>query len=324
MMFNIISNNCVAGRYYELCKQQFPNQFMWNLIKLSDFIKIIKNYDNIDFNNIQLLFTNNEMHKDHSNDKCSTIILNDINTKVYFIHHHYCEDHKSKKVNRINCNVEYEITGYDILTYIKNKWITRLRRNIKNNIKPIFVYCDTDSLKFIGPCDFEQINAGYRAESEKNGGAADDPKGKRHYLGVYEYEGEYADFMTWGAKKYIYREDSKLQTVLGTGDTWHITIAGVNKEEGAKELERRGGLDALKPDEFGRPHFVFRESGGVDAIYNDYPDQPPIRSGMHELQITRNLYLEEGEYTLGITDDFNRIILHPDLWRELLDARPAV
>lgn len=233
-------------------------------------------------------------------------------------------------------------TRYACMSYAWGVWTTcRCRERLEAAIKLIyetgeaqkkagekirthFIYCDTDSVKFIGPCDFETLNAGYREESEKNGGAADDPKGKRHYLGVYEFEGEYADFMTWGAKKYIYREESNLQTVLGTGDTWHITIAGVNKQEGARELERRGGLDALKPDEYGRPHFVFRESGGVDAIYNDYPDQPPIRSGRHELQITRNLYLEEGEYTLGITDDFNRIILHPDLWRELLDARPAV
>lgn len=235
-----------------------------------------------------------------------------------------------------------KFTKYAVMAYPWGVWTTcRCRERLEEGIRLIyetgeeqkrsgkqvtthFIYCDTDSLKFIGECDFEKLNAGYRAESEQHGGAADDPKGTRHWLGVYEYEGSYADFLTWGAKKYVYRVESKKQTVLGCGDTWHITIAGVNKVRGARELERRGGIDAIKADEYGRPYFVFHDAGGVDAIYNDYPDVKPIRRGKHVLEVTRNLYLEQGEYTLGVTDDFNRIIMHPDLWRDLLDARAAV
>lgn len=191
-------------------------------------------------------------------------------------------------------------------------------------IKTHFIYCDTDSLKYTGPCDFEKINAAYREDAEKHGGAATDPKGTRHYLGVYEDEGVYQDFLTWGAKKYIYRKDSQLNTVLGTGDTWKITIAGVGKKAGAVELEKRGGLQALTADESGRPLFTFRDAGGVEAIYNDHPEAAPIRHKGELLPVTRNLYLEQSEYTLGITDDFLRIINHPDLWRDLLDARAEV
>ncbi len=187
-------------------------------------------------------------------------------------------------------------------------------------VKTFFVYCDTDSVKYIGDVDFEPLNEEYRIMSYRNNGYAVDPSGKEHYIGVFEYEGCYADFMTWGAKKYICRKESKLQTVAGAGDTWEITIAGVNKDRGARELEKAGGPDALMPDELGRPHFVFYDSGGTEAIYNDYPELPPIRRNGHEVAITRNAYLEQHPYTLGITDDFNRIILHPDLWRDLLDA----
>ena len=227
---------------------------------------------------------------------------------------------------------------YAVQSYAWGVWITAYcRRQLEDAIRLIyekgekekretgriqthFVYGDTDSVKYIGDVDFELINKDYRAMSRKHGGFAKDPKGNTHYIGVFEYEGCYSDFITWGAKKYVCRKESELQTVMGAGDTWEITIAGVNKERGARELERAGGPAVLMPDEYGRPHFIFHDAGGTEAIYNDYPDLPPIRKGKHVLEITRNVYLEQHPYTLGITDDFNRIILHPDLWRDLLDA----
>ena len=179
-------------------------------------------------------------------------------------------------------------------------------------------------MKFIGPCDFEQLNQEYREESKKHNGYAVDPKGKEHYLGVYEYEGEAADWITWGAKKYVYRIDSDLQTVAGAGDIWHITIAGVSKKEGARELERKGGVESLLAKEDGKPYFVFKDSGGTEAIYNDFPEITEYTVKGKKIPITRNLYLEKHPYTLSITDSFLDIIYHPDLWRDLLDALPEV
>lgn len=127
--FNIISNNCVGARYYEK-KSFFPNPFMWNSIKLKDFIFLIENFDNINLSNIKSYFTSNEIHKDKKNDKCSTILLDDC-IKLYYIHHHYEESHSSKKVfrddksetnykNKKFKSVEYDVSGYDILIILKN------------------------------------------------------------------------------------------------------------------------------------------------------------------------------------------------------------
>ena len=179
-------------------------------------------------------------------------------------------------------------------------------------IRTHFVYCDTDSIKFVGNADIESLNVAYIEEAKKNQAYATDPKGKIHYLGVYEYEGTYQRFITWGSKKYVY-EDSKGEL--------HITIAGVNKTQGAEELKAHGGIDALLPDEFGRPHFVFRESGGVDAVYNDKPAITQITVDGHVLPITSNVYLESHAYTLSITDDFQWILQYPDKWRDVLDER---
>lgn len=141
-IYNIISNNCISARYYQNNKIQFQNPFMWNLIKLTDFIFLIKNFNTINFKNIKLYFSNNEVAKDHDSDKCATILLDNY-IHIYFIHHHYTELHKCEKTIRITGH-DYEIIGNDILEYLKNKWLNRLIRLKRNNI--IFVYYDTPSL----------------------------------------------------------------------------------------------------------------------------------------------------------------------------------
>lgn len=150
-----------------------------------------------------------------------------------------------------------------------------------------FVYCDTDSVKFVGQVDFTELNAEIQATSEKHGAYADDPQGVRHYLGVYEHDATYSRFCTLGAKKYAYEdENGKL----------HITIAGVSKS-GAAEL---GALENFKEG------FIFKQSGGMEAYYNDLPAEPLHIDG-HTLEVPPNIYLETGEYTLGLTMEYKRL-----------------
>lgn len=235
-------------------------------------------------------------------------------------------------------------TQYTTLSYAWGVWITSYcRRRLEDGIRLIyeagekekketgrirthFIYADTDSLKYTGNVDFTELNKHIEEQSRKMNGTATDRKGKEHVLGCYEWEYCTPMFLTWGAKKYCYMDPDayKRQTVAGTGDTWHITIAGVNKKEGAKELERAGGIEALLPDETGRPSYVFRDSGGVEAVYNDYPEVQTIRIGKNQLDVTRNVYLEQHPYTLSVTAEYERIIMHPDLWRDLLDSGPDV
>lgn len=150
-----------------------------------------------------------------------------------------------------------------------------------------FVYCDTDSVKYIGKVDFSALNKEIQAQSERHKAYADDPAGRRHYLGVYEHDATYKRFCTLGAKKYAYEDqDGKL----------HITIAGVSKG-GAAEL---GKLENFQDG------FVFHESGGMEAVYNDQWGEPIIIDG-HELSIPPNIYLSNGEYTLGLTLEYKRL-----------------
>lgn len=165
-----------------------------------------------------------------------------------------------------------------------------------------FVYCDTDSVKYIGELDFTNFNAKKKRRSEENGAVATDPKGVRHYLGVMEHDADYIEFATMGAKKYAYRyPDGKLG----------ITIAGVNKTKGAAELEKAGGLKAFKEG------FVFKEAGGTESIYNDSPAVDHIVREGRKIPITANLFIKESEYTLGITAEYARILENANIWREI-------
>lgn len=185
--------------------------------------------------------------------------------------------------------------------FLPYQWAVWTTANVRRSLKDAQwlcgdrgVYCDTDCVKHIGDVDFSEINRRQRARAKAAGGVATDPAGVKHYLGVFEPEREYAEFMTWGAKKYA--------ATYEKGGPIEITIAGVNKRKGGPELDTAGGFKAFKPG------FVFRDAGGTDLIYNDDPDCYPLMIDGHRLEITRNVVLSDGEYTLGITMEYAALI----------------
>lgn len=165
------------------------------------------------------------------------------------------------------------------------------------------MYCDTDSVKGCGPVDFTALNAAAQETAKKNGAYAADVKGKIHYIGTYEQEHDMDEFRTLGAKKYAYTIDGKV----------YITIAGVGKKSGAKILQNAGGLDQMEEG------FIFHGATS-DAVYNDYNYGLFSVEG-HELNITKNVALVPGDYTLGLTSEYSYILEHPeifyDVWRVL-------
>lgn len=184
------------------------------------------------------------------------------------------------------------------LCYQWGVWVTAWARfRLQEGIKLAgdnFVYCDTDSVKYIGEIDWTEYNKKRIEDSLKSGAYATDPAGITHYMGVYEFDGEYAEFKTLGAKKYAY-------TYKGSEET-HVTIAGVNKRKGGKELDKFGGLDAFKPG------FVFTESGGTESVYNDHPEIGTICRDGREIAITPNIVIRDSTYTLGITAEYENIL----------------
>lgn len=168
-----------------------------------------------------------------------------------------------------------------------------------------FVYCDTDSVKLIddGSVSFDEYNQKRKTASIKNGGVATDTKGKKCYLGLYDFEGTYKYFASMGAKKYCYVDDN---------DKLHITIAGVGKSKGAAELSDHGGIKAFKEG------FTFYKAGGTESVYNDDPETKVLKVGDNELNITSNVLIKDSTYTLGITGEYRKIINNPAIWLDLM------
>ena len=166
-----------------------------------------------------------------------------------------------------------------------------------------FIYADTDSIKYIGDVDFSGYNKERKRHSKENGAYAKDSKGKLHYMGIFEVENTAKEFKTLGAKKYCYTDE--------TGKL-HLTLSGVIKNKGAQELEKYGGISAFQPS------FVFREAGGVEAIYNDIPEITEYEIDGHKINITSNVVLRESTYTLGITNEYEYLLyishIEPDIF----------
>ena len=152
-----------------------------------------------------------------------------------------------------------------------------------------FVYTDTDSVKSINDVDFTELNRKLEKRAMKAKAYAADRNGEVHFMGVWEKEGDYARFKTLGAKKYVCEDpDGRL----------HITIAGVNKKEGAKEL---GKIENF------REGFVFTRSGGTESVFNDDVDYMIEREG-RALRITDNVVIRDSSYTLGMTQEYRDIL----------------
>lgn len=162
----------------------------------------------------------------------------------------------------------------------------------KNGTEPMnFIYSDTDSIKYIGDPDFTEYNSRIEKEAIQSGAMASDRNGELHFMGVYESEGYRLPnrFKTMGAKKYVLEDSNK---------KLHITIAGVDKKKGGTEL---GTLENF------REGFIFNDAGGTESVFNDHVNMTIEREG-HRLKITDNVVIRDSTYTLGLTEEYRRIL----------------
>ena len=176
-----------------------------------------------------------------------------------------------------------------------------------------FVYTDTDSVKYIGAFDLESINAQLRQISIEHGAYADDVHGNRHYMGVYEFEGTYKRFETLGAKSYVYEDDS--------GDL-HITIAGVPKKAGARELVKMACGEFIKgcapvedfKTEINTRAFKYYQIGTVfhdgvtETHYNDERQFKRMTVDGHVIELTSDLIIRDSFHKIGFASDYKILL----------------
>lgn len=187
---------------------------------------------------------------------------------------------------------EYYSKRNNFLTYQWGLFVTAIcRTNLQKAIDKIgldCVYIDTDSVKFVGTHDdvFEQINQEMIDWCSQNDIINYVEVGtKKFYLGLYDKEKGYDEFITLGAKKYAFNQNEKIG----------ITVAGLNKKSGAQELEIKGGLSNFK---IGTEFF---DSGRKTVYYNDDNKHFITVQGC-KIENASNIALVDTTYTLGMTD----------------------
>lgn len=192
---------------------------------------------------------------------------------------------------------DYYNSRNNFLSYQWGVFVTAYcRRNLQLALDGIgldVVYCDTDSVKYLNNHDevFNKINYNMLSYCEENdilNYAQRD--NKKYYLGVYDFEGTYQQFKTLGAKKYAFFKNDK----------YGITVSGLSKIKGAKELEKNGL-------EFFKNGSVFYDSGRTTVKFNN--------DKIHYLQIGNdkiingsNVVILDTTYTLGISNTMLDII----------------
>lgn len=205
------------------------------------------------------------------------------------------EEKKEKELEK------YYKSRNSFLCYQWGVWVTAYARKRLQQLIDIIgidvVYCDTDSVKYIGDYDeeIEKINKsvmGINAEIPFYVKHNDD----NVYMGVWDSEKPYDEFITMGAKKYAYVQNEKIG----------VTVSGLSKKNAPIELAEKGGLKAFKKGT------VFVNSGRVTVEYMHKANHI-LKIDDEEILTGSYINMFDTTYTLGITDTMLNIIENPYL-----------
>lgn len=117
----IICNNCTGGFLYrDYYKREYDNPFIWTFLNGDNFLKLIKNFNNINFKNFKLEY-----------DGKYYIGIIDNLIKIIYFHHH--KSNNKFEIRGIDCY------SYDIENYIIKKYNNRVERMLNSNKEPIFI-----------------------------------------------------------------------------------------------------------------------------------------------------------------------------------------
>lgn len=124
----------------------------------------------------------------------------------------------------------------------------------------------------------------------------EDIKGKKHMIGLWEYEGKYQEFITLGAKRYAYRDE--------TGEL-HCTISGVNNKTGYKALNNdlHNFTNGLV--------FDYKTANKLTSVYID--DQEPFIFRDYQGKVFKatqkhSIVLQPAEYSMEVSREYDAFV----------------
>ena len=219
-------------------------------------------------------------------------VMNPVRLRILYAHGEFLEDHSKPDAAILETAGKHPYKLYQWGVWVCAHARAQLQAGLDLVGSDNVVYCDTDSVKYIGSADWTDYNAQRMQRAIDAGCYADDKNGRRFYMGTFDDDENYSRFRSWGAKKYAYETEE--------GDL-HITVAGVPKKDGAVELSKKGGLDVFKPG------FVFSDINKLEAVYND-ENIGRTRIDGRMVNITKNIVLRPTTYSLSITDEYSALL----------------
>ena len=226
------------------------------------------------------------------------------------------EQKKAEEAFLVEQITRYNNNPYRFLFYVWGVWVTAYaRRNLFSGIKHCnkdYIYADTDSIKILNPEKHMSYIEDYNAQiTEKLKQACEfhefdfsltKPKnihGEEKPLGVWEFEGIYDEFMTLGAKRYMWLKD----------DRWNLTVAGVNKKSGMNYLLKRAKEENKSPFDFFNMDLIFpaTDSGRNVLTYIDTPMSGTITDYygiVAEYEELSGIHMESTDYSLNPMKNF--------------------
>ena len=126
--------------------------------------------------------------------------------------------------------------GIYITAYARKNLLTA----IIENCPLTFVYCDTDSIKFVGEDVFHDTNKNLPEEFAKIKSLSK--------LGRFDKDGDYSKFVTYGAKKYAYMENNDGEIYLTVAGLPHYKAGEMQIEYHGQISDRLNSIKDFKPD----------------------------------------------------------------------------
>lgn len=189
------------------------------------------------------------------------------------------------------------------------------------------IYCDTDSVKTKGQAPIEKLNDYQLKKAVSAGAFADDRKGTRHYIGVFEQDAHYYNdgkgaFITQGAKRYAYIKNGRMGVTV-SGVTKQIDEETVWVDELTKEEYNPSfAVEELKSLDRFQPGMTWEKAGGTMAVYNDHDDfdytDPESGKTVH---ISPNVAIIPTTYTLKYEKDYSLLLDEIKLYGEYKSMR---
>lgn len=235
----------------------------------------------------------------------------------YYIDENFLWHKKDRKyVNKGKHMKRNFLIGLFVTAYARRN----LLRAIVKNCPYTFVYCDTDSIKYVGNSHFMGTN-GRLKKYRKNKALSK--------LGKFDREHDYKEFITWGAKKYAYKlnkDNGIYLTVAGlpkyknhdekTGEAIFVTVKlkGVEKEfnsldmfvPGVKFEKCKNGKKYIVDEKYFETE---EDENGAECINIKYQDQATQEYlKQHNIVTNGGVALFPVDYELDITRNDRKVL----------------